>query len=138
MSLFISATMPSAELKECAINKAISQLAVAVAQARQQGSIPEGPSLDVTFMLPGAFEKPDFTGMRMGRYSDESDTLYFERSVPEYIINSDMASEYVAVVMQDVIEHAGEFFQAGGISFDTAGWGRLVQLVGRADVSLAQ
>lgn len=138
MSLFISSAMASSELNESAINQAISQLAMSVALAKQQGGIPAGPSLDVTFMLPGQFDKPDFTGMRMGGYSDESDTLYFERSVPEYILQSDMAKEYVAVVMQDVIDHASEFFQAGGVGFDTAKWQQLVQLLSQTDVSLSQ
>ncbi len=138
MSLYISSATASSELKDSAINQAISRLAMSVAMAKQQGGIPAGPSLDVTFMLPGQFEKPDFTGMRMGGYSDESDTLYFERSVPEYIIHSDMAKQYVAVVMQDVVDHAGEFFQAGGHEFDTARWQQLVQLISDADVSLTQ
>lgn len=138
MSLYISSATASSELNESAITEAISKLAVAVVLAKQQGSIPEGPSLDVTFMIPGKFDKPDFTGMRMGGYSNESDTLFFERSVPDYIIHSDMANDYVSIVMQDVVDHASEFFQAGGINFETAKWEQLVQLLSQADVSLAQ
>jgi len=138
MGLFISSATASSAIKESAINEAISHLAVSAALAKQQGQIPEGPSLDVTFLIPGKFDKPDFTGMRMGGYSDAADTLFFERSVPEYIIHSDMAREYVSVVMQDVIEHANEFFQAGGVNFDTGKWQQLVQLLPQADVSLTQ
>lgn len=138
MSLYISSTMASSELKESAINKAIAELAASVALAKQQGSVPAGPSLDVTFMLPGRFDKPDFTGMRMGGYSEEEGTLFFERSVPEYILHSDMAKQYVGIVMQDVVEHASDFFQAGGIEFDTAAWQQLVQLVSDSDVTLTQ
>ena len=138
MSLFISSATASSELNQSAINEAISQLAVSVALAKQQGSFPEGPSLDITFMIPGKFEKPEFTGMRMGGYSDESATLFFERSVPEFIIHSDMAKEYVAIVMQDVLDHASEFFQAGGINFEASKWQQLLQLVTQADISLTQ
>lgn len=33
---------------------------------------PDGPALDINFMLPGKMEKPDFTGMLMGGYIVES------------------------------------------------------------------
>lgn len=137
MSLYISSAMPSSELNESEINRAIGDLAAAVALAKLQGSVPDGPKLDVTFMLPGQFDKPEFTGMRMGGYSEDEDTLYFERSVPEYIIHSDMAKQYISIVMQDVVDHASEFFQAGGIRFETDRWQQLVQLVSESDVSLA-
>jgi len=138
MSLFISSATASSGLNESPINEAISQLAVSVALARQQGNMPEGPSLDVTFMLPGQFEKPDFSGMRMGGYSDESDTLFFERAVPEHIVHSGQAREYVAAVMQDVVSNASAFFQESDIAFDAQQWQQLIALLARADVSLFQ
>jgi len=137
MGLFISSATASSDINESAINEAISHLAVSAVRAKQQGRIPDGPSLDVTFLIPGKFDKPDFTGMRMGGYSDESDTLFFERSVPEFVIHSDMAKQYVSVVMEDVIDHASQFFLAGGVDFETEKWQQLVQLLSDAGVSLA-
>ena len=138
MGLYISSATASSELNESAINQAISQLAIAVALARQQGSIPSGPSLDVTFMLPGQFEKPDFNGMRMGGYSDESDTLFFERAVPEHMVHSEQAGEYVAAVMQDVVTNANDFFHENSIPFDNRKWQQLMQLLARTHASLSQ
>ena len=71
MSLFISVATPSSDLSASPITDAITTLASKVASEKKQGNFPHGPSLDVTFMLPGQEEKPDFAGMRMGGYTTE-------------------------------------------------------------------
>lgn len=136
MSLFISSATASSGSNESPVNEAIAQLAVSVALAKRQGRLPQGPSLDVTFMLPGRFEKPDFPGMRMGGYTEGSDTLFFERAVPPSIVHSEKAKEYVAIVMQDVISNAGAFFRENAIAFDSRQWRQVIQLLAGADVSL--
>lgn len=129
MSLFISTATASSELQDTPIQEAIKSFAMNLAQKKRQGHFPDGPSLDVTFMLPGQKVKPDFMGMRMGGYTKNSGTLYFEREVPEYIIHSDQAGYFVSVVMQDVVEYASEFFQEHEISFDDHQWQHALQRI---------
>lgn len=126
MSLYIGTTMADSESAESLIQDAIKTLAITVAREKQKGGIPDGPSLDVTFMLPGQTVTADFTGMRMGGYTKESDTLYFESAVPEHIVHSELASEYVTLVMQDVINNAGTFFKEYEIGFDSNQWQQVV------------
>jgi len=127
MGMYISVATASSELSASPITDAITLLAAKIADEKKQGSLPGGPTLDVTFMLPGEVEKPPFTGMRMGGYTKESDTLYFETAVPEHIIHSQLAAEYVAMVMQDVIVHADAFFVENKRVFDTRKWWKCVE-----------
>lgn len=147
MGLYISVTTASSELADSPINAAITTLAVSVAGMNRQGRIPAGPSLDVTFLLPGKLEKPDFSGMRMGGYTPEGGTLYFQTAVPEHILKSPEAGHYVAMVMQDVVSNAGEYFQdylfehsretipAEKIAFDKASWKTLMKQVTTSPVT---
>lgn len=122
MGLYISVTTASADSKHSPVNEAITRLAASAALGARQGVIPNGPSLDVTFMLPGQFDKPPFSGMRMGGYTQQGDTLYFEKAVPDHIMGSDEAGRFVALVMQDVIAHAKSFFEEQAQAFDLEAW----------------
>jgi hypothetical protein len=124
MSLHISITRPSAELDQSPIDKAITSLAAHAAAEKRSARLPKGPELDITFMLPGKYEVPPFHGMRMGGYSQENQTLFFETAVPEHITHSEEAPRYVAVVLQDVIDNAQAFFQEHGIRFEADHWRR--------------
>ena len=122
MGLYISINTASSTLTDSPINDAITFIAAHANIEKRQGQMPNGPSLDVTFLLPGEYESPPFTGMRMGNYTLESDTLFFETAVPGHILYSDKAPGYVAVVMQGVVEYALEFFQENRIAFDANRW----------------
>lgn len=122
MSLYISVTTASSTLSDSPINSAITTMAAKVAGAKKFGRMPVGPALDVTFMLPGQEDKPSFTGMRMGGYTSEGDTLYFETAVPQRMIYSQQADIYVAMVMEDVVVNAEAFFKDNEVDFDALQW----------------
>lgn len=126
MPLTISIATASAELKESAIARAITALAMQLAAARQAGLPPSQPSLDVTFLLPGRDDKPSFTGMRMGGYTDDQQTLYFERAVEERMLHSPQSADYLALVLQDVIDNADDFFRDSPYNFDSTHWRELL------------
>lgn len=126
MGLFINMQTASSELAKSPISDAITRFAIQLAVEKRERSYPNGPSLDVTFLLPGEFEAPSFSGMRMGNYTTENNTLLFEASVPRHILHSEKAPEYVAIVMQDVVIHANEFFSEHQIEFDVDQWHLIV------------
>ena len=53
MSLYISINTPSSALSNSSIDGAITFMAAHAAIEKRQGRLPGGPSLDVTFLLPG-------------------------------------------------------------------------------------
>lgn len=127
MSLYISMNIPGNELSKSPIDDAITFLASHIAIEKRHGRLPEEPTLDITFMLPGKYEKPAFSGMRMGGYTDDNKTLFFETAVPEHITLSEQAPYYVATVLEDVIENADLFFTGTGVNFNIDHWRTALQ-----------
>lgn len=127
MALYIGMNTPSPDLDKSPIDEAITFLATHIAIEKRNGRLPlTGPALDVTFMLPNKDDVPPFKGMRMGGYSDDNNTLFFEAAVPEAITRSSHAPKYVAAVLQDAVDHAIEFFTEHDISFDSENWKRAI------------
>lgn len=126
MSLYISINTPSKELVKSPIDDAITVLAANAAIENRNGHLPKGPSLDVTFMLPSINEVPPFKGMRMGGYTRQNQTLFFESAVPEHIVRSKDAPRYVAIALLDVIDNASGFFKNNNIAFDEMQWHRAI------------
>jgi len=127
MSLYISINTPDRNLEMSPIDEAITFIAAQVAMEKRSGLLPSsGPALDVTFMLSTVYDAPPFSGMRMGGYTENNKTLYFETAVPEVVGRSGQASRYVAAVLQDVVDHAIEYFNEQKIPFDSASWLRAV------------
>lgn len=131
MSLRINVTTASADLAESPIQHAILTLASLVAEKQRLGTVPADPSLEITFMLPGKLDKPPFSGMRMGGYTDKNNTLYFEKAVPENILHSTASPKFVFTVIVDMVVNAGEFFQESDVPFDHIGWFRLASEIGQ-------
>lgn len=126
MSLFISINTPSKELEKSSIDTAITVLAANAAIEKKGGRLPQGPALDITFMLPNNDDVPPFEGMRMGGYTEDNKTLFFESAVPEHIVFSKHASRYVAATLQDAVDNACEFFSSNNIAFDKTHWTRAI------------
>ena len=127
MRLFVSINSPSQELVKSPIDEAITFVAAHAAVESRRGIFPAGPALDITFMLSNKDDAPDFTGMRMGNYNREGDTLFFEAVVPERMTQSEEAPRYVALVMQDMVENAKLYFDEKRIDFDQENWLRIIE-----------
>lgn len=138
MSLYISINKPSQLLEKSSIDTAITVLAANAAIEKRSGRLPNGPALDITFMLPYENDTPPFKGMRMGGYTQDNKTLYFESAVPEHIVDSKNASRYVVVALQDAVDNAGEFFSSNNIIFDKAQWHRAIDSLFAAAFALTK
>lgn len=138
MSLYISINKPSQQLEKSSIDTAITVLAANAAIEKRGGRLPKGPALDITFMLPHEHDTPPFKGMRMGGYTQENHTLYFESAVPEHIVYSKNASHYVVVALQDAVDNASEFFSENNIIFDKEQWHRAIDSLFAAAFALAK
>jgi len=135
MRLFVSIHSPSQALAKTSIDEAITFVAAHAAVENRHGRFPAGPALDITFMLSSKEEAPPFSGMRMGGYNLDGETLFFEAAVPEDMTCSELAPRYVALVMQDMVENAKLFFDEQHIAFDLPNWRRVVDnLTGLAEV----
>ncbi len=133
--LSISMNLPSRDLEKSAMERAITAFALSIATQKEatQG-LQAGPTLDITFMLAFNGDKPPFDGMRMGGYTANDNTLYFQAAVPETFNNSERAKDYVAAILEDVVTNAIDYFQTTDIRFDAINWKRaLPPLISGAD-----
>ena len=135
MRLFVSINAPSQEMMKSPIDEAITFVAAHAAVESRHGHFPAGPALDITFMLSSKEDAPPFSGMRMGGYNQEGDTLFFEAAVPEKMTRSDEAPRYVALVMQDMLDNAKNYFDEKHIDFDFDNWRRVIDSLTGVEVS---
>jgi hypothetical protein len=126
MRLYVSINAPHQEMAKSPIDEAITFVAAHAAVESRHGHFPAGPALDITFMLSSKKDAPSFSGMRMGGYNKEGDTLFFEAAVPENMTRSDEAPRYVALVMQDMVDNAKLYFDEMHIDFDFDNWRRVI------------
>lgn len=127
-SIFISVNK-SDTLEKSPLDKAVTRVAVALARQRQQGAIPSGPGLEITFLLASPDLQPDFEGMRMGGYSADDPVLRFHAAIPEHLAHSPTALRYVLAVLEDVLGNAQDYFSERQIPFNHAAWQRVFEAV---------
>lgn len=123
-NLSITMKTPSRDLEKSPIDHAITRLAIGLAQERRHHGLPDGPSLDLAFLLSSHSDSPHFSGMRMGGFTSDDHTLYFEVAVPTTMGFSVQAPRYVAAVVQDVVDNAASYFDELEVPFDAPQWHR--------------
>ena len=114
--------IPDRELDKSPIEQAITAIAITVATNSKLAQMTTGPAIDLTYLLSSGADKPAFTGMRMGGYTAQNQTLFFEAAVPEKFNRSTQADNYATAVLQDAISNAIDFFQQQDVSFDAIYW----------------
>ena len=122
MGFSISLNSASKANQDSPMAQSVIWLAASIAKQGRLASLPDQPCLDVSFLLPGLYEKPPFTGMRMGGSSQDSGVIYFECAVPENLVESPRARDYALAVMADVIDNAAQYCTEQGQSFDARLW----------------
>jgi len=127
MTIYLNAVTGSRELEGCAIDKAITALAMRLAQLRNGQPKEADTTIDLTMILPGKNNSPDFEGMRLTGFSSEEGTLYMESVIPESMLDSELAERYVSAVVEDAMDNAAEFFSKQGLRFNAQPWQSALQ-----------
>lgn len=122
MSIYLSAVSGSRDLEGSAIDKAITAMAIRLTQLRGALKGSNDVTIDLTLMLPGKTQKPDFDGMRMTRFSSDERALYIESAVPQQMLHSQHAERYVSALIQDAIDNAVLYFDEQGVPFEGNQW----------------
>jgi len=122
MSVFLNTVTGHRELEECQINKAITALAIKLVKIRPMISNSFEPGIELTIILPGTTHKPAFQGMRLNGYSVNDNMLYIESAIPDTMLHSEHANEYMLALLQDAIDNGADFFTEKGLSFPRQQW----------------
>ncbi len=122
MAIYLNTVTGSRALEGSPFDQAITQAAIKLTRARLHEDGERIANLDLTFLLPAKKVKPDFKGMRIRHYSVEDGTVFIESVVPEKMLHSEYAPDYVLAVIQDAVENAEAFFaEQSWAGFDPAG-----------------
>ena len=90
---------------------------------REEESCPSPPSpdeatVDVTFHFPGTTARPDFEGIRTGRWVRHERLLVVQVAVPEVLSgDSGTANAFLARSLVDAVEAAARYLPSRGLEF---------------------
>lgn len=127
MTLFIGAYYPDNELQRSVFGEALTQVALNLAKARSHRLQSTSPNVDFYFLVPGKLAKPDFQGMRIHSFDSETDTIRIESSVPDHMVTSKHAEDYVVASLLDAMDNAFDFFADSAVLFQRDEYQNLVE-----------
>ena len=93
--------------------------------AREEAAMPPiDPAIDavvdVTFHLPGTFFRPDYRGIRTGRWVPRKRLIVVQVAVPPLVGNSSQIREFLAASLRDSVVLATEFLAEKRRSLSTS------------------
>ena len=97
-----------------AIERTIARLVIGT---RDESPIAIGGSVDLVFHVPGSITKPDYEGIRTGRFSRKDEMIQIQVSVPEEVVNSEDPAPFIFASMREAVEMAHPAFKSTGIAF---------------------
>ncbi len=115
------------ELRGTEVEKAITaamQAAVDLSRNLEEGSV---PAVNVVFCTPGSvMGRPDWDHGRIAKYSAKSKLLLIQAAVPEEVVHSETALDYVIEELYGANANAFEFYRQKGMQFLLADAEKLV------------
>jgi hypothetical protein len=98
----------------------LQQIKQQVIVAREVSETSDTGSIDLVFDIPGDVWRPDYTGLRTGRFSRKQKILQIQVAVPREDLAADEAEEFIFDSMTAAIEMAAAVFEKAKIAFDKA------------------
>ncbi len=87
-----------------------------VAYAERRDPRPVG-SLDLVFHVPGSVLKPEFVGLRTGKFSRKERLLQIQIAVPEELLESPWLRRFVVDSIRSAVSLGGPKFAKAGILY---------------------
>lgn len=124
--IIIGAELSGPELSGTPVDKAIR--AVMKAELELNGDFKEGtvPAVNVVFCVAGSLGRPDWDHSQVGKYSAKSKLLLVQAAVPEEVVHSETALDYVTEELYGANANAFEFYRQKGMQFPLADAEKLV------------
>jgi hypothetical protein len=118
--IIIGAEFSGPELPSTPVGKAIK--AVMRAEGQLNGSFKEGTMLavNVVFCVAGSLGRPDWDHSRIGKYSTKSKLVLVQAAIPQEVVNSDGAFDYVIGELYGANALAFEFYRQKGMQYPLA------------------
>ena len=88
---------------------------------------PNAIDINIVFHVPGSVVKPDYSGIRTGRFSVKEKTLMIQVSVPENVMDSPELDSFFQKSMIEAIHLAKGYFEKKKLQFDEVEYLRIIQ-----------
>lgn len=88
-------------------------------------------SINIVFHVPGSIVKPDYTGIRTGKFSAKLKKLMIQVSVPETMLDSPELESFFHKSIIEAIALAGKFFERKKIEFVEADYFAVIEKMKR-------
>ena len=104
----------SGESKVCDALRAVTTAAIGARGDFAFGSV---PAVNVVFYVPGSFSRPDWDGLRDGRFSREEKLLLVQVAVPDEMVSSDGAMGFIIQALRGANAIAFHVYQEKGMEY---------------------
>lgn len=111
--IYISSVLGGPELEGSRIDRAIKK----IVGLRGPGEEGDFGSLDVVFHVPGSVIKPDYQGLRTGKFSRKERMLMVQVSVPAALVMSEDSEVFIINSLREAVRMAKPRFQRAGIQY---------------------
>lgn len=88
---------------------------------------PDAFGVNIVFHVPGSIVKPDYSGIRTGRFSVKQKKLMVLISVPENLMDSPELEPFFHKSMIEAVHLAKGFFEKKRIEFNEVEYLRIIQ-----------
>ena len=113
----IGSVLRGPELRESNISDALRIAAKTLIRVRGDLELGSVPSVNVVFYVPGSQGQPDWDGLRDGRYSAKDKLLMVQVAVPEEMVSSNSALEFIVDSLHGANAVAFEVFRQKGMDY---------------------
>lgn len=98
----------------CAI---ISAVGLAATEARGPFEFGTAPAVNVVYYVPGSLDRPDWTGLRDGRFSRKEQMLMVQVALPEKVVGGEGALDFAIEALYGANAIAFDVFDEKGMQY---------------------
>lgn len=88
---------------------------------------PDAADINIIFHVPGSIVKPDYQGVRTGRYSAKMRTLMVQVSIPESLMESPELEPFLDKSILEAVAAAKDFFGKRKMNFNEGEYLKVIE-----------
>ncbi|MGL6073090.1 MAG: hypothetical protein ACRC8S_02895 [Fimbriiglobus sp.] len=129
MKLYIGSILGGPEVSGDPIARYIQRISRAASSLQEQHEFNSDGSLDLVYHVPGQIWKPDFEGLRTGKFSRQNRMLMIQMAVPELFDSDQQRKRFMVECLREAVALARPVFKKTAIDFRAEEFLRLIDLI---------
>jgi hypothetical protein len=117
MGLFLSEVLGGPEQMDTALTHRTDAICRSMEYHKGKMIEPEDGSVNVVFQFPGSLLRPEFVGVRRGRFSKKKNMLVVEVGFPAELLHSDKFIKQYGSFVKEAVSEAKRVFDKHGVPF---------------------